>query len=108
MNAAKTIALLGLLAMGGILIYGFAVGDFSGEGRTLLSMPWGRVSMVDLYVGFMLFSGWIVFRERSVIRSLIWIVFMIVLGSFTASLYTLLAVYTSGGDWQRFWRRSGV
>jgi len=103
MNTAKVIALLGLLAMGGILIYGFTVGDFSGEGRTLLAMPWGRVSMVDLYVGFMLFSGWIVFRERSWVRSLVWIVLMIVLGSFTASLYTLLAVTTSGGDWKRFW-----
>lgn len=103
MNAVKLIALLGLLAMGGILIYGFTVGDFSGEGRTLLAMPWGRVSMVDLYVGFMLFSGWIVFRERSWVRSFVWIVFMIVLGSFTASLYTLLAAYTSGGDWKRFW-----
>jgi len=103
MNAVKVIALLGLLAMGGILIYGFTVGDFSGEGRTLLAMPWGRVSMVDLYVGFMLFSGWIVFRERSWVRSLVWIVLMIVLGSFTASLYTLFAACTCGGDWKRFW-----
>jgi hypothetical protein len=29
---------------------------------------------------------------------------MMVLGFFTASLYTLLALQTSNGDWDRFWK----
>lgn len=103
MRVAKLVALLGLLAMTGILIYGFTVGDFSGEGQVLLSMPWGIVSLVDLYVGFILFSGWIVYREKSLVRSVVWVVLMMVLGFFTASLYTLIALQTSGGDWKRFW-----
>ncbi|MBN1146625.1 MAG: DUF1475 family protein [Anaerolineales bacterium] len=104
MKIAKVIALLGLLAMTAVLIYGFTVGDFASEGRQLLSMPWGIVSLVDLYVGFTLFSCWIVYRERSLARSLIWVVLMMVLGFFTASLYTLVALQTSGGDWDRFWK----
>ena len=103
MRIAKFIALLGLLAMSGVLIYGFTSGDFVGEGSVLLSMPWGIVSMVDLYVGFTLFSGWIVYRERSPVRSAVWVVLMMILGFFTASLYTLIALQTSGGDWRRFW-----
>ena len=103
MRVAKAIALLGTLSMGFILIYGFTVGDFSGEGSTLLRMPWGQVSLVDVYVGFMLFSGWVVYREKSVLRSILWIVAIIVLGNFTASLYALIALYRSGGDWNRFW-----
>jgi len=103
MKIAKLVALLGLLAMTAVLIYGFTVGDFSGEGQVLLSMPWGIVSLVDLYVGFILFSGWIVYREKSLVRSIVWIFFMMVLGFFTASLYTLIALQTSGGDWRRFW-----
>jgi hypothetical protein len=103
MRIAKLIALLGLLAMSGVLIYGFTVGDFAGEGRELLSMPWGIVSLVDLYVGFVLFSGWIVYRERSAARSVVWVVLMMVLGFWTASLYTLLALQASEGDWRRFW-----
>jgi hypothetical protein len=103
MKIAKLVALLGLLAMTGVLIYGFTVGDFSGEGRQLTSMPWGIVSLVDLYVGFILFCGWIVYREKSFVRSVVWVVLMLVLGFFTASLYTLIALQTSGGDWQRFW-----
>jgi hypothetical protein len=66
-------------------------------------MPWGIVSLVDLYVGFILFSGWIVYREKSLIRSVIWVVLMMVLGFFAASLYAFVALQTSGGDWRRFW-----
>jgi len=106
MRIAKLVALLGLLAMTAVLIYGFTVGDFSGEGQVLLAMPWGIVSLVDLYVGFILFSGWIVYREKSLVRSIVWVFFMMVLGFFTASLYTLIALQTSGGDWRRFWMGS--
>jgi hypothetical protein len=103
MKLAKAIALLGLLAMSGVLIYGFVVGDFSGEGSELLRMPWGIVSMVDLYVGFILFSGWIVYRERSLVRSLVWVALMMVLGFWTGSLYALIALQQSKGDWRQFW-----
>lgn len=108
MKIAKIVALLGLLAMGGILIYAFSSGNFSEEGSVLLSMPWGIVSLVDLYVGFTLFSGWIVYREKSLIRSAIWVFFVMVLGFFAASLYTLIALQTSEGDWRRFWMGNGL
>jgi len=103
MKIAKVITLLGWLAMTAVLIYGFTVGDFAEEGKQLLSMPWGIVSLVDLYVGFFLFSGWIVYREESAVRSVVWVVLVMVLGFWTASLYALVALQTSGGDWQRFW-----
>jgi hypothetical protein len=103
MRLAKALSLFGVLAMTGVLVYGFTVGDFLGEGQELLAMPWGIVSLVDLYVGFTLFSAWIVFRERSFGRSLVWVVLMMVLGFFTASLYTFLALRSSGGDWHTFW-----
>jgi hypothetical protein len=101
MKIAKIISLLGILAMTGVLIYGFTVGDFGGEGSQLLAMPWGIVSLVDLYVGFTLFSAWIVYRERSAI-SIIWVILMMVLGFFTASLYVFIALQKSNGNWGRF------
>lgn len=106
MKIAKAVAVLGVLAMASILIYGFTAGDFGGEGKALLSMPWGIVSLVDVYVGFILFSGWIVYREKSLARSVMWITLVMILGNFTASLYTLIALLTSGGDWRRFWMGS--
>jgi hypothetical protein len=109
MKLAKLIALLCLLAMTGVLIYGFTAGNFFEEGAQLLSMPWGIVSLVDLYVGFVLFSGWIVYREKSLARSVVWVILMMIFGFWTGSLYALLALQASGGDWRRFWlgRRAG-
>jgi len=103
MKIAKAITLLGLVAMTGILIYGFTVGNFGNEGAKLLKMPWGIVSLVDLYVGFALFSGWIAYRERKVLPSFIWVILMMVLGFWTGALYTFIALQTSGGNWNRFW-----
>jgi len=103
MKLAKIISLTGLLAMTGILVYGFTIGDFSNEGSQLLGMPWGIVSLIDLYVGFALFSLWIVYREKAFLPSLIWVVLMMVLGFWTGALYTFLALHKSCGDWKQFW-----
>ena len=103
MKIATIIAALGLLAMTAILVYGFTAGDFAAEGTRLTSMPWGVVSLVDLYVGFALFSCWIVFREKAWLPSVIWVFLMMTLGFWTGALYTLLALRSSGGDWRHFW-----
>jgi hypothetical protein len=103
MKTAKVISFLGILAMGATLIYGFTVGDFLGEGSQLLSMPWGIVSLVDLYVGFILFSMWIIYREQTLPIAILWTIGMMVLGFFTGSLYVLLALQKSEGDWRKFW-----
>lgn len=103
MKIAKLIAGIGLLAMTGALIYGFTVGNFGLDGGEILSNPWGIVSLVDLYVGFTLFSAWIVYREKSIPATVVWVVLMMVLGFFTASLYTLIALMRSNGNWRVFW-----
>jgi len=102
MKIAKFISILGALAMTAVLIYGFTQGDFFGEGSTLLAMPWGIVSLVDLYVGFTIFSVWVVFREKNWLSSAIWVILIMVLGFFTVSVYVFLALQTSKGDWNRF------
>jgi hypothetical protein len=103
MKIAKIISFLGILAMAGVLVYGFSVGNFLTDGAQLLSNPWGIVSFVDLYVGFSLFSMWIVYREKSALRSILWIFFMMTLGFFTGAVYTFVALQTSDGSWTRFW-----
>jgi hypothetical protein len=102
-NIAKFISILGVLAMTAVLVYGFTIGDFSSDGSNLLANPWGIVSMVDLYTGFILFSCWIVYREENKITAAFWVLAMMVLGFFTGSLYALIALFRSGGDWKKFW-----
>ncbi len=102
MRVAAILAMLGALAMAGALVYGFTCGQFAGEGRQLLRMPWGRIALVDLYIAFLLFAAWIVFREGYRLRSLLWIAAVMVLGSLAICLYLLDALRTSKGDWQLF------
>ena len=103
MKIAKTLAVLGVLAMTAVLIYGFTAGNFTDDGGEIIRNPWGIVSLVDLYTGFFLFSGWIIFREGITLRALVWVVLMMVLGFFTASLYALIALQQIGGNWRKFW-----
>ena len=103
MVLAKIVAIVGLISMAVALIYGFSAGTFSTDGAALIKMPWGVVSLVDVYVGFLLFSIWVFYRERKLWIALIWVVMIMVLGNFIASLYVLLALILCGGDWKKFW-----
>lgn len=102
MKIAKLIAWLGVMAMTAVLIYGFSAGDFFEDGSKILNNPWGIVSLVDLYVGFILFSVWIVFRESNILVSLIWVMAMMILGFFTGALYVALNLHKSNGDLEKF------
>jgi len=102
MKMLAIMATLGALAMTYILFYAFVEGSFVGEGRQLLAMPWGSVSLVDLYVGFLLFAAWILYRERITPPSLLWIAAVVTLGSLAICLYVLVCLRTSKGNWHIF------
>ena len=96
---AATVAAL----MAVVLIHAFVAGDIAREGSTLLSMPWGIVSLAEVYAGIFLFAGWIVHRERSRAVAVAWIALICIAGNLLAALYVLLALRTSGGDPHAFW-----
>ncbi len=93
MKVVKVLSVLGTLAMSGVLLYGFIVGDFFEDGSVILNTPWGIVSVVDLYVGFVLFSAWIVYREPNKIYAAVLVVLMMVFGFLTASVYLLYLAF---------------
>lgn len=102
MKIAKLIAWLGLLAMTIALLNGFINGSFFDDGSIILNNPWGIVSLVDLYVGFILFALWIAFREKKLLSSILWITSLMILGFFIGSLYVLVTLYKSKDDWLQF------
>jgi hypothetical protein len=102
-QGVTALALIGFLIMLFSISTAFIVGDFSAEGSTILSLAWGKVSLIDVYIGFLIFCGWIIYRERSVGRSLIWVIFMMIFGNMTSCLYILIGLRQSRGDWTRFW-----
>jgi hypothetical protein len=103
MRLAKIISVLGMFAMTAVLIYGFTIGDFLSDGSKLLALPWGIVSLVDLYTGFTLFSAWIIYREKSLPVAILWTIAMMTLGFFAGSLYAFITLQSSNGDWRKVW-----
>ena len=102
MKIAKIISFLGIIAMTVALINGFVNGSFFEDGSVILNNAWGIVSLVDLYVGFILFALWIAFRENSILIAVLWIILLMVLGFFIGALYVFITLYTSKEDWVVF------
>jgi hypothetical protein len=103
MLIAKIITGIGAAAQAGILIYGFTRGDFSAAGSFFFHDPWGVVSLVDVYVGFLFFCGWVVYREEKLWKALAWSLAIIILGNFPAGVYAFLALQNSDNNWKKFW-----
>jgi len=102
------ITILGLIAMTFGLLNGFINGDLIKDGTLLLENPWGIMSMIDLYVGFVLFSMWIFYRESNKLLAFIWILLMMVLGFFTACIYLLFAFYQANNNWDIFFKGKNI
>lgn len=111
MTTARTLAFIGAIIMAAAIAYGFIIGDFFAEAELMLPLPWFHISMIDLYVGFALFAGWIIYREKSIARAAIWIVLLMTLGNLLSCIYVALAATRARGDWLAFWqgsRRAGA
>jgi hypothetical protein len=56
-------------------------GDFGAEFAAITAMPWGRISLIDLYLGFLLFgfAVWVV--EKDLKTRLVWALPVLVLGN---------------------------
>ena len=103
MKLIKLLAITGTSVMFFTLMYGFIYGDFFGEGGILMSMAWGKVSLVDVYIGFFLFSGWVLFREEKLPTAIFWIFMIMVLGNLITCLYVTIQIFKSKGDTNWFW-----
>ncbi len=101
MNGIKVLGITGTLAMVLVIGNGFLNGDFAADGAELLGNPWGIVSLVDLYVGFILFSAWIAFREKQMLTKIVWIVAMMTLGFLAGAAYVAI-VASRSTTWDEF------
>jgi cytochrome b561 len=91
MIATRILAWTVVLAMAGAIIYGFANGNFGSNGSAIWALPWGKVSLIDLYAGLLLFAGWIWIRETAKPRIVLWWVALVVLGNLAAGIYVVAA-----------------
>ena len=93
----------GFIVMTGTIVYALSTGNFWTEGPALLEMSWGLVSLVDTYIGLVLFSCWVLWREQFQLNGFFWVILIIGLGNMISCLYILGACVQANGDMIRFW-----
>lgn len=99
----STIAWTGLATVSVALIYAFLTGHFATDWPRLVGNPLGLATLVDVYVGFALFSCWILWREARLTTALLWVAMLLVGGNLVSTLYVLIALRASNGNVEAFW-----
>lgn len=95
MRIVRVISVALTIVMLATIVYGLVSGDFGGEGSELLALPWGRVTLVDLYVGLAIFGIWVAVRETRWPARFGWWVALLALGNLAAAAYLMVASFTS-------------
>ena len=99
MTITKVIAYLITIAMVSTIFW--AQSQVSLFDSTIPSLPWGIVSLVDLYAGFILIGIWISYKEKA-LSGLIWIFFLMILGNLTTAIYVIYSLNKSKGNISKF------
>ena len=95
MVVVRTLSLLGAVTMAVAVVLGFLSGGFVDEGSAIWALSWGKVTLIDLYVGLGFFGVWVSARERRLSAVAIWWLALVVLGNLAAALYLVFASFTS-------------
>ncbi|XP_073031744.1 uncharacterized protein [Primulina eburnea] len=61
--------------------------------RKQLLTPWMAATLVDFYINILVIGAWIVYKESNWIRTIIWIVLLVCLGSITTCGYIVLQFF---------------
>lgn len=89
MVAVRLLAATLVGAMVAAIGAGAVAGGFQDDGRVLLDLVWGRVTLVDIYAAFLVGWLWIALRERSAVRAALWLPAVAITGSLALAVYLL-------------------
>lgn len=99
MTIAKLISYCIVAAMTVVILW--AQSQVSIFDSPIPQLPWGIVSLVDLYAGFTLFGLWIAYKE-SPLKTFLWVIGLILLGNLTTAVYVVYSISKSNGDIAKF------
>ena len=91
MSIVKTIAYMSTLIMAIVISWALTKSNIFVEGNTILALPWGIVTFVDLYIGFLYVGIWMVIREK-LLHSILWIISLFFLGNLATSIFILYCI----------------
>ncbi len=89
MTVARLLASLGGLALLAAIFWAAARADILASFATISADPWGLVTLIDLYLGFLLMAIVIWALEGQAARALAWIIPLFLLGNFVAALWLI-------------------
>ena len=72
-------------------------------GRGLWPDPWFLATLLDAYLGFLIFYVWVAYKERSPSSRILWFFLIMGLGNMAAAFYVLLQLgkMRSGDGWDK-------
>lgn len=83
----RIIYIVASAALALLIAWAWSLAPFWTSFGAIIKMPWGIVSLADLYLGFACFSLIIAWTERSKTVAIIWIVALFLLGNVVSAAW---------------------
>jgi hypothetical protein len=93
MTGIRILTWVVVVAMTSAIMFGFVNGDFGSDASAIWGLPWGKVTLIDLYAGLVIFGAWVAVREASPVTTSLWWVALLTLGNLAAGAYLLRALF---------------
>lgn len=82
-------ALLGLLLIAGIA-WAWGAGHFANELQAIAALAWGKITLLDLYVGFLLWAVLVFLVEKNKLLAAAWVIPTFFLGNIVPAAWFVL------------------
>ena len=92
MKVLQILSWLVVAAMALVIVAAFGQSSFVEEASAIWALPWGKVTVVDIYTGLLLVGAWIALRERSPLRIGLWWLALVALGNLATGAYVIVAL----------------
>jgi hypothetical protein len=66
------------------------------EWNFLASIPWMKATLIDFYINTVVIFAWVAYRENNLLKSTLWLISFILLGSMTTTLYVIIQLINLG------------
>lgn len=95
MTLVRILAVAVTLGMAAAIAFGAVSGGFGSDASLIWSLAWGKVTVIDLYLGLAVFGGWVFLREKGAGRVALWWLALLVLGNLAAGIYLVMVSFKS-------------
>ncbi len=73
-----------------LVIYTSLKSDMFHLPEPVLREPWFWTTLVDFYFNITIISAWVIYKEANALKSIVWIVAFVLLGSIATAFYVFL------------------